>query len=305
MRFLKIGFLGFFVFSTVNADARNDLLVNLVKVVSIPANEDYTGNDWRILAKLFPKIIWKDIESNDGFGKATNLKISESQAEISVLGARSMISQVKSNFSYPADESLVRDGMKNLANMAKLVCESGDNSSYFGEEFYRITLNGYKSIIAKVEWSYGSSGGSEYLTIGDVQLGDNCKKTETTSSVEKQPKVDLIKLGFISGALKTFDGAGCYYTLKPDKNDSNSEQIAADSYDGKGLILNINGQDTLIPGTTKNGEFFGENGQYKVKIPSGKTKSCGEECAETQTTIELISIDNRKIVNPVIQNCIS
>ncbi len=112
-----------------------------------------------------------------------------------------------------------------------------------------------------------------------------------------------INVGYLKNTVKIFDGAGCEYILaQDDKKKGDHKPVAADDYYGKGIVLNINGQDLLVVGSNGKTGFTGKADKFQVSIPNGKQRSCGEECAKTLTTI-VINKGSVKKSTPVVAYC--
>lgn len=129
----------------------------------------------------------------------------------------------------------------------------------------------------------GGSGGEP------IEL-NKCSITEDDKSY-LQPSTSTAKdakFGYLAGTIKTFVGAGCTYYLETDAKKKNKKSIGADDDNGKGFVLNMDGKDVLFKGSNNNkGEFTGSFDTNTLRIPIGKSKECGEECAEIRTDFVL------------------
>lgn len=274
-------------------------LVKITKIIAVPENQKYTGNAWSQLKAIFPKTNWvTTTDKNYSDARKGTVQDINKKIDVVAAGAASIINYVAATIDDEAGSpNLFRDQIKGLGTQAKLQCSDEDNSESNGSMWYEITLKELKPVYATVSWSSGSGGGSENLELDNSPVKNSCEK-------EKSAKTNL-KFGYLTGKIKQFNGAGCTYKLLADDNKKSINKIVgADSFDGSGIVLNVDGQDILVKGgNDAKGSFSGVFGAYKVNIPSGKVKSCGEECSKTITSVVITKNPDYKNAVQVVGYC--
>ena len=130
-------------------------------------------------------------------------------------------------------------------------------------------------------------------------------KTPNTQAPQQQKEVGFTaaQFGYLAGTIKIFDGAGCAYYRKEDEKKKNAKYLAADDYDGKGVILNIDGKDVLMAEKSRNEKVrIAANQDITLTVRYGQSKSCGEECSLTYANFELVK-GSQKITLPAYAIC--
>ena len=160
-------------------------------------------------------------------------------------------------------------------------------------------------LVMVIVWQNGVIIGqiNDYKGIPQIEL-------RTTSQFNVLPVAQkTLKIGYLKNTIPTyygFDSADfCGYTLKSDFEIGKSNAVASAAWEGSGIVLNINGSDVFVKGGDNDqGDFLGEFGSYKVKIPdAGALKECtGQRCA-VPTFIVITNNSGYKDSIPVVLEC--
>jgi hypothetical protein len=286
----------------------NSLLQSIIKLVVVPETDGVgTAQSWENLNAVMPSAKWAvSQDKRYPFAKATSIKDKTGTVKITVGGARTMVTEASAAFS--ADYEIDIDKFLASSVKSKQVCVIEDMASA-KDIYYEVTLSGYKPTIFHYEFSSGSGGGFDTVSIGSIDLPKACSKASAKSgwvSSEAKPTQASGELvfGYLKGTIKTFDGAGCTYVLgADDKKKGEQKPIAASPYEDDGVVLNINGQDVLVKMQINKGAFTGTKDGYKFDIPNGKTVRCGEECSKTFTNLQVSNGQGYKKSIPIVSYC--
>jgi hypothetical protein len=271
-----------------NNDTENELQ-QMMQVIGVPKNETYLANDWGQLNKIYPKINWKSIQDKEySFAKGGSTVSRKTRFDITAKGARTVMMEIESSTFGYGDGYAFRNQLKALGPQVKTVCTDKENGASTGFAWYEISSKEYNPIYVYISWSAGSGGVSETINLTLKPIPNSC----TTKNYWEKQSIALTTKSIVIGYLKNsiMSGAGCTYYFASDFKKKNKMPIGTDMVDSSGMVLNINGRDVLVKGSNNSkGEFLGSFDTTTLRIPAGKSKDCGEECAMVQTNFNLNS----------------
>jgi hypothetical protein len=173
-----------------SAPSNQEVVLNAAASASVPVGENYSGEDWPILQKLFPTLTWKSINGyRDDLHEQQPWPYAETaqagdNLQITVMGARTIVfrTQVELSWSEEQDTNLYVG-----KEFVLVLCDSNEPVTFF-ERYYSITPPGEKPVYALYQHSVGGSSpaGDETLTFGrDLKLpnpGDDADGGKWTTS---------------------------------------------------------------------------------------------------------------------------
>lgn len=249
-----------------------------IQAVAVPLSATYSNNDWSRLDEVFGKQLnFKEISSKShSTARAAKFVISKGvTASITVNGARTMIQQTAFEVSV-ADGSIGAIGAQ-LGASAKKVCTVDDSAS--AAEIYYSYENNTKPVLIQHTTSAGSGGAWETMTVGGVNLPKECGVKQVGVPGASSPVKPELRVQKLKGTIKTFNGAGCTYYAREDLNKKSRSAIGADDDQGKGLVLNLEGEDVLLKTQRLNNPVIASNGDITVTVKDSGSRGCGEECS--------------------------
>lgn len=180
--------------SAPSSESQQQLVLGVASIASVPSSENYSGEDWSVLKKLFPTLGW---QSMDGYRDnpqeqpwpyAETAKAGDN-LQITVMGARSIIFRSKVSLSWTEEH---HDNLYIGKEFTPILCDTSEPSTYF-ERYFSVALPGKKPVYALYTYSEGASSptGDETLTFGqDLKLpkpGDDADGGKWTASCQASP----------------------------------------------------------------------------------------------------------------------
>lgn len=150
-----------------------EVIDKIIRVAALNENSDYTGNDWSKLNELFGNNKFKNISDREFTdAKSWQVTVGNSTYDIAAKGARSMIFLAVASVDSPAGDFNEFSKFLSTAKNTKKICVVDDSAS-FAERYYEYR-NLTKPIIIKYQFSAGSGGATESITVGIKELPKEC-----------------------------------------------------------------------------------------------------------------------------------
>ncbi len=176
-------------FTQMKSNNPGALFEKIISLVAIPASASYTANGWDMLAKSFPQTKWKSVDSNifpTARETTVAMKNPDGVLTIAALGNRGMLINVVAAFDSPEGSPLFRESLDSNRNIKK-ICTL-DESADGAEIYYLANLGGLKPVTVKYEYSAGSGGGGDSITVGEMDLPESCgKKSAAKAATRPDP----------------------------------------------------------------------------------------------------------------------
>jgi hypothetical protein len=147
----------------------------LLSIVAVGVSEIGTNNDWTRLDSVSPNgTRWSEPSAGSAYPFSINTVNGGpiGELKVTVEGSRTMILRASAVYEMPDPVWSLAD-LIDRNQFAKRLCTIDERAS-FGEIYYQIVPPAQKPLIFKVEWSAGSQGGMESLTVGDVLIPKDC-----------------------------------------------------------------------------------------------------------------------------------
>lgn len=292
MKFFLIAKILFLALPIFAKNVEGNELQQMMQVIGIPKNETHTGNDWGQLAKIYPKIKWKNVEDKE-YSDARNGSTTQRKTkfDITAKGARSMMFEIESTTFGQGDSYAFRDQIEALGAQVKTICLDEGNAETIGFAWYQISSKEFNPIYAHIEWTGGSGGSGETIKLSLQPIKNTCKTKNYLETKNNSVQSSIAtskdrKFGYLVGTLKIKEsGGGCAYYLASDYKQVNKKSIGKTVSGISGIVLNIDGKDILIKGRNDSkGEFLGSFGTSTLRIPVGKIKVDSQDGSEEQRT---------------------
>jgi hypothetical protein len=170
------------------SDANRQMVLNVAGIASVPVSADYSGEDWSILNKVFPKMDWK---VSDGYREYPNTPpwphALAAQAgediQVIVMGTAKNILQTEIARSFSGEVG--PDALYFGKEFKPILCDSDESATYY-DIYFSVALADKKSVYAKYEYSSGTAGGTESYTFGQElklpKAGDEANSGVWTTS---------------------------------------------------------------------------------------------------------------------------
>lgn len=282
------------IFLALPAFAKNiegNELRQIMQTIGITKNETYSGNDWSQLTKIYPNVKWKNIEDKEYSDAKSGSTISrQTKFDITAKGVRSMIFEIEATTFGYYDSGAFRNQLEALGTQVKTVCLDEMNAATTGFAWYQISSKEFNPIYVSISWTAGSGGSGETIKLSLKPTKNSCTTKNYWKNENTSLAVKSTDLGYLTGKIETFVGAGCEYYLASDDKKKTKKIIGSEDFSHSGIILNIEGKDILVKGRTDSrGAFLGAYDTTTLRIPAGKSKVNGESGSKTQTFFNLNS----------------
>lgn len=284
------------------------IIINSAKIISVPTDANYSAQDWSAVKKFLPDLNFQD-RSKDQTKKVTLIKLkNQKEFHLDLSGARSMIFE-----SYLSSLIPNADGSEflysKIMQLEPSILRCSTEGNYLGDELYfQLSLEGFKDVIGKYEYSSGSGGKWESLTFNNqIKIPELGSKTTYGAGVWTDNCIKYVSPSKDNKYIKLLDQINQFVEKNKPSTNAVSFAIAVDTLRKALRNSDANSTEVAYQNLLK---IINEDSNY-IKFKNDLDKDFEEKNKEDikLTRLEASSIkayiENYFYKNPTTENAIS